>query len=242
MAAWTIWGNRNNAIHNDAGCPPTQAWEIAKRSLIDFNTSCSHDHSSHPAVRTYWSPPPLGFHKINVDGTTTNDGEHSSIGVIIRDHIGATIGAFNKLLPSAFPATVIEAFALHQGVPFAVEMGTSRAIFEFDAFDLIQALNSNENGGELGHSLQDIRSLTHVFNWSSFRHLKRDGNRAAHKLVRETKFSMVNSIWSKDSSGGFGHIVNGILSSLDEFSNWQIRHLKRDFNKVAHELASSVAE
>lgn len=39
MAALSIWGNRNNAIHNDADYPPTQVWEFAKRSLIDFTTS-----------------------------------------------------------------------------------------------------------------------------------------------------------------------------------------------------------
>lgn len=158
---WTfsIWllglfgGNRNNAIHNNAGCPPAQAWEIAKRSLIDFTTSSSHDHPSHLTVRAYWSPPPPSFHKINVDGETVDDGEYSSIGVIIKDHISATIRAFNNLLPSAFPALITEAFALHQGVLFAAEMGTSKAIFDFDSLALIQALNSNESGGELGRIL-----------------------------------------------------------------------------------------
>ena len=111
MAAWSICGNRNNAIHNDVGCPPTQVWEIAKRSLIDF-TSNLPDHPSHPTVRADQSPPLPGFHKINVDGATANNEEHSSIGVIIQDHTRATIGAFNKLLPSTFPASITEAFAL----------------------------------------------------------------------------------------------------------------------------------
>ena len=152
MAAWSIWGNRNNAIHNDADCPPTQVWEIAKRSLIDF-TSNLPDHPSHPTIRAHWSPPSLGFHKINVDGATANNGEHSSIGVIIRDHTRATIGAFNKLLPSTFLASTTEAFALLQGVLFAVEMGSTKAIFECNALALIQAINSNENGEVLGHIL-----------------------------------------------------------------------------------------
>ena len=154
-----VWGNRNNAIHNDEGCPPAQVWAIAKQSQIDFTTSCSHDHPSHPTVRTHWSLPPPGFHKINVDGATTNDGGHSSIIVIIKDHTGATIGAttndgghssiiviikdhtgatigaFNKLLPSALPTTVTEA-----GVLFATKMGMSKAIFESDALVLIQTL------------------------------------------------------------------------------------------------------
>ena len=180
MATWSIWGNRNNAMHNDVGCPPIQVWEIAKRSLIDFTTSNLPDHPSHPTVRAHWSPPPPSFHKINVDGAIANNGEHPSIKVIIQDHIKATIGAFNKLLPSTFLASITEAFTMLQGVIFAVEMGSTIAIFESDALALIQAINSNENGGVLGHILQDIRFLTLVFNWSTFLHLKRDSNKAAH--------------------------------------------------------------
>ena len=119
--------------------------------MIDFTTSNLHDHPSHPTVRAYWSPPSSGFHKINVDGATANDGEHSSIRIIIWDHTGATIGALNKLLPLAFPASVTEAFALHQGVLFAAEMGSSKAIFESDVLALILVVNSNENRGVLGH-------------------------------------------------------------------------------------------
>ncbi|KAK9995635.1 hypothetical protein SO802_020321 [Lithocarpus litseifolius] len=182
----------NNAIHNDAGCPPSQVWEIAKRSLLDFTTFNLPDHSSHPTVRAHWSPPPLGFHKINVDGATANNGELSSIGVIIRDHTGTTVGALNKLLPSAFPASIIEAFALLQGVLFAAKLGSTKAIFESDALDPIQAVNTNENGGVLGHILQDIRSSALVFKRSSFQHLKRDGNRVAHELARDAKLRLLS--------------------------------------------------
>ena len=101
MVAWSIRGNRNNAIHNDAGCPLTQVWKIAKRSLIDFTISNLHDHPSHPMVKAHWSPPPPSFHKINVDGATTNNGEHSSIRVIIQDHTGPLLelstSCFHKL-------------------------------------------------------------------------------------------------------------------------------------------------
>ena len=153
MAAWSIWGKRNNATHNDANCPSTQVWEIAKRSLIDFTTSNLPNHPSHPTVRAHWFPPSLGFHKINVDEAIANNVEHSNIGVIIQDHIEATIRAFDEQLPSAFPTSITEAFALLQGVLFAAKMGSTKAIFESDALALIQAVNSNENGGVLGHIL-----------------------------------------------------------------------------------------
>ncbi|KAK9995630.1 hypothetical protein SO802_020316 [Lithocarpus litseifolius] len=111
--------------------------------------------------------------------------------VIIRDHSGTTVGALNKLLPSAFPASIIEAFALLQGVLFAAKMGSTKAIFESDALDPIQAVNTNENGGVLGHILQDIRSSALVFKRSSFQHLKRDGNRVAHELARDAKLRLL---------------------------------------------------
>ena len=195
MAAWSIWGNRNNAIHNDVGCPSSQVWEIAKRSLFDFTTSNLSNLPPHPSASVHWSPLLLGFHKINVDGATNNNGNHSSIGVIIRDHTEATISAFNELLPSAFPAPTIEAFALLQGVLFVMEMGSTRVIFEYDDLALIQAVNSNENGGDLGHILQDIRSQALVFSWSTFQHLKRDGNRAAHELARDAKLTGHSHTW-----------------------------------------------
>ena len=38
-------------------------------------------------------------------------------------------------------------------------------------------------------------------------------------------------------SGETGHIVQGMLCNLDYFDNWKVQHVKREFNRVAHELA-----
>ena len=100
---------------------------------------------------------------------------------------------------------------MHQGVPFAAEMGTSKAIFESDALVLIQTLNSKESGGELGHILQDIRSSTHVFIWSSFKYLKMEGNKAAHELAREAKLSGQSYTWKGVSPPFIQHILSDDL-------------------------------
>ena len=125
---------------------------------------------------------------IFLDGTTSNNGRNSCIGVIIRDCSGNSIGALSKPLPSDFSAEVTEAFAHLQGVLFALEMQISRAIFESDALSVIQALTSGDLGGDVGHNLHDIKSSSH-FSCYSFKHLKRDSNRAAHALAREAKLS-----------------------------------------------------
>ena len=37
--------------------------------------------------------------------------------------------------------------------------------------------------------------------------------------------------------GETGHIVQGILCNLDCFGSWKVQHVRREFNRVAHELA-----
>ena len=82
-----------------------------------------------------------------------------------------------------------------QGVLFAAEIGLTKDIFESDALALIHAVNSNENGGVHGHILQDIRSSALVFNWSTFQHLKMDGNKATHELARDAKLTSHSHTW-----------------------------------------------
>jgi len=56
-------------------------------------------------------------------------------------------------------------------------------------------------------------------------------------IVESNSLSVVQSISFKDFRGEIDYIFHGILSFLEGFSSWQVRHLKRDYNRIAHELA-----
>ena len=56
-------------------------------------------------------------------------------------------------------------------------------------------------------------------------------------IIESDSLLAVQSISANEVSGETGHIVQGILSIMDCFSSWQIRHVKRDSNRLAHELA-----
>ena len=47
----------------------------------------------------------------------------------------------------------------------------------------------------------------------------------------------VSSVVAVDIDGCFGHIYQGIHSLLASFSSWDIKHVRRDYNKAAHVLA-----
>ena len=96
--------------------------------------------------------------------------------MIIRDSHGSPLAAMSKLLPMPYSAEVTKALALQQGVRLAIEMNLSQTIFESNALSLVQALNSREAGGKLGHILQEIINAKNSFNSCSFQHLKREGN------------------------------------------------------------------
>ena len=54
-------------------------------------------------------------------------------------------------------------------------------------------------------------------------------------IIESSSLSVVQNLLSKEVKGEIGHLVQGNLI-LDFFNSWKIKHLKRDYNKVAHEL------
>ena len=144
-----------------------------------------------------WKSPPTGFYKINTGVVAFDDGGNSCIGVVIRDNMGKVLAASSKVLFASFSAEVLEALAMQEGVLLVAEMDVSHSIFEFDALSIIQAINDGFHGGELGHIIRNIREVSAAFIWCSFHHLKRDGNKVAHKLAKVARNSGASQVWKR---------------------------------------------
>ena len=41
VVAWSIWWNRNQAIHEDSGTTPSQVWEMANKLLNEYKYACT---------------------------------------------------------------------------------------------------------------------------------------------------------------------------------------------------------
>ena len=64
--------------------------------------------------------------------------------MIIRDNVGAVIGALSMCIPLPQSVATVEALACRRAIQFAVEIGLHEVIFEGDATVVIQAIKNCE--------------------------------------------------------------------------------------------------
>ena len=58
-----------------------------------------------------------------------------------------------------------------------------------------------------------------------------------HIILESDALNVVSNITAANSSGWLGHVCHGILGLLSSFSSWNVKHVKRDYNKATHILA-----
>ena len=56
-------------------------------------------------------------------------------------------------------------------------------------------------------------------------------------IIESDAASIVSDINDKFVDGYLGNLYQGIIALLSSFSRWRIKHVKRECNRVAHELA-----
>ncbi|XP_039059983.1 uncharacterized protein LOC120203908, partial [Hibiscus syriacus] len=82
-----------------------------------------------------WSPPPLGFFKVNVNGAVNRDWKSSGIGGILRDEKNKVLGSFS-ISSGPGPPGLAELKAIQTGIGFFMESeweGKGRLIIESDS-------------------------------------------------------------------------------------------------------------
>ena len=68
--------------------------------------------------------------------------------------------------------------------------------------------------------------------------LAKDKEQKLSQIILESDvLTTVTSVTTAKTSGCLGHVYQGICSLLSSFSSWKIKHVKRNYNRTAHELA-----
>ena len=146
-----------------------------------------------------WHPPTQGMVKINCDGTTIRDQKKSGVGVVIRDDNGMVLASMSKQLPQLYLALEVEAMAASTTLSLTSQLGFHRAILESDSLTLAMALRNNSTFlSPDGLLMEDIKFHASSFIQLRYSHIKREGNKVAHKLARHALCISDFSVWMED--------------------------------------------
>lgn len=193
--AWSIWYNRNQVAFESKCQIPDQIWRFASSFLQDYKGALVALNTNPAEKSNRWTPLPPGVVKINVDGTTFEDGRNSSVRAVIRDSCGAIIAACGKFLQGQFSATEVEALAVESGILLARDMNLTRIIFKSDAISIVNGINENFKEGSIGHLFQGIIALLSSFTSWKVNHVKRDYDRVAHEVAHLARQSEDSQVW-----------------------------------------------
>uniref|UniRef100_K3ZEB9 RNase H type-1 domain-containing protein n=1 Tax=Setaria italica TaxID=4555 RepID=K3ZEB9_SETIT len=83
-----------------------------------------------------WTPPPVGLVCLNVDATIFSSSSSSSVGVVVRDHLGIRRMGCRQSFHGITTPEVAEALALRCAVTLALDEGLHRVMIQSDCLSL----------------------------------------------------------------------------------------------------------
>ncbi|OUZ99522.1 hypothetical protein BVC80_531g21 [Macleaya cordata] len=175
-------------------------------------------------VRT-WSPPPVGFFKINFDASYIINNDHIGIGLVLRDYMGVCRGC--KMIPSSsLSAEEAEGMAALEAVKWAEALQLQQVYFEGDAKTIINYLSASTIARQIGWCtkghLDDIQALTLSFTSVSFYYVPRDVNSVADALASRARASTSEVLSTSPPSFIFAMLNNDCDVSLEALASFSI--------------------
>ena len=187
-STWLIWTQSNQVCLNKPSISSHLLAATAKELVAEFAQTIPlppYPRLAANSTQTRWRPPTQGMVKINCDGATFRDQKKYGIDVVIREDNGMVLASMSKQLPQLYSALEVEAMAASTALSFASQLGFHWAILESDSLTLATALRNNSTFlSPNGLLMEDIKFHASFFIQLLYSHVKREGNKVAHKLAR----------------------------------------------------------
>ncbi|XP_073139140.1 uncharacterized protein [Henckelia pumila] len=202
VVLWFLWTARNDAKHRRLS-PSTETVKFQILSYLRLSHSAATikpglwlgvfqaARSMGISVRLQrtqktaivrWLRPPPGFFKLNVDGSSRGNPGESSVGGVVRDSSGRTLGFFSEFIGTGSNVRA-ELWAIWRGVLFCSDHSLFPLWIETDSQIAIQILRSRRCRWDLDHIVS--RTCILVSNrLVHFSHVYREGNSVADALAR----------------------------------------------------------
>jgi hypothetical protein len=133
----------------------------AEAALEEFNRANTSEGQQQreltATLEESWTPPPDNTVKINWDASLDKNRRIVGMGLIARDGRGSVLAAATKVLFSEVNPVVAKALAATHAFILGYELGVQQVIFEGDAQQVVQAINSESPcNTSYGHLIEDI--------------------------------------------------------------------------------------
>ncbi|KAL5538575.1 hypothetical protein UlMin_045894 [Ulmus minor] len=184
-----LWKHRNDITHGGSPMDPTVLFHNISRSYHSLLKNLSPPPSVAPFT---WSPPPLGWVKINMDAAI--GASVVAVACVARDPKGDIISWGSKNIPVCSPL-VAEACAADFAIDFASSSRWSAVNFSDDAKVVMDALSSQKSNvfWSISAILENcILKLNSLVFWS-FSFAPREANMLAHNLAQWALFCFCNA-------------------------------------------------
>jgi hypothetical protein len=141
------------------------------------------------AVRQWgsWSPPDVGWLKANADGAKPNDARVGDGGMVIRDHHGGFVAGAGHFFPLSSDAEHVELLACRRAAMLGIEVRARKLELETDSLGTVAKLSSaNLDRSIYWPLVEEIKTLLQSFDEHVIKHVRREGNGAAHRVANES--------------------------------------------------------
>ncbi|KAF7801271.1 reverse transcriptase [Senna tora] len=184
---WEIWLGRNALVFDSKVFDPVLIGEKATFKAVEyFHLNCIAAPSKSIATFSVgWDPPPLGWWKLNTDGSCQGNQNMIGGGSLIRDSNGNWVNGFSKFMGEG-NNLIAELWAIFEGLKLANHLHCSHLIVESDSLAVVNLINSN-NCGKL-HQLSSLvlicRATLSDFSEVKVVHVHKEGNACADILAK----------------------------------------------------------
>ncbi|KAK9950770.1 hypothetical protein M0R45_006239 [Rubus argutus] len=166
-----------------------------------------------------WKTPSIGWLKINMNGAFSSDKHSGGIGIVVRDDTGQWVSGKCMTVSDLTSPEQVEAIAGRFAVRMARECEFSLVVFETDSMILTIAVRQQSYTSLIGPVYENIVDDLSTMPGSSFHHIFRQTNEAAHHLALHALLSNSCTSWELTPPTFLTDVLMKDLYPSSSFSN-----------------------
>lgn len=206
-----IWLRRNEVVYGGSLTHPSILLHQTQTAVAEFKQASIPLRTPNVTLDeqpTHWMQPQLGWMKLNWDAGINRSQGCTGFGLVLYDWMGRLVAVQCVSRQGLLAPLAAELTGALLAVQFCRSMGLERVHFEGDAKIAVEAINSlNRDMSNLGHLVDDVRTVVRGISLWQFTFIRRDGNRAAHLLSKFAASHALDKTWNGETPACLEEII-----------------------------------